>query len=108
MVRFRERAASAAFALGSIAVVEQSRHLALRAIGRHRRGEILDIIVSEWSVCEAVCSDQDVEDFRKTLTDRVRDRVREHEWGFIWWLPLVMAVVEIIIKLLIERWTERE
>ena len=109
MVRFRftARSDSTTFALGSIAVVDRSKHPILRLLGRQRRGKLLDTIVSEWSVCEAddgTCAD--LEDFRQTLIDRTRDRVRDQQWGFVWWLPLVMAAIEIIIKLLIERWTQ--
>lgn len=108
MVRFRftARPDSAAFARGSFAAVEQSGHPILRLIGEHRRGKLLAIVVSEWAVCEAECgADADLGVFQAALTERVRRKVRAENWGFIWWLPLVMAAIEIIIKLLIERWT---
>lgn len=103
---FTAQSDSAAFVRGSFAIVEQSRHPALRLIGERRRGRLLSIIVFEWAMCEADGdANADLGDFQAALTERVRRKVRAENWGFIWWLPLVMAAIEIIIKLLIERWT---
>ena len=95
------------FATGSLAAVESSRHTLLRLVGRRARGRILQLVVSEWQLLDDHRSDYaEVGDFQAALTERVRTRVREEKWGFVWWLPLVMMVAEVIIRLLIERWLE--
>lgn len=78
----------------------------LATIGRRRRERIAGIVMEEWEHLQPKfeSTEASVDDFHEELLKVVRLRVRQQEWGFVWWLPLVMWAAELIIRLIIERW----
>ena len=105
-MKFTVHANSQAFYRGCLDAVRASRHPTLRAIGAKRRDRIVGIVMQEWEslqdTFEGTAASQS--DFVTALRSVSIARVKEHEWGFVWWLPLVLWAVELIIKILIQRW----
>ena len=79
--------------------------------GKARRERIANIALSEWKLlCPKLSelpADLSPGDFRQALTANVRRRIQQEKVGFVWWLPILYAVAEVIIRLLIERWLAR-
>ena len=79
--------------------------------GKSRREQIARIVLCEWELLSPQLSELPAGvsqgDFRAALTANVRRRIREEKVGFVWWLPILYLVAELIIKLLIERWLAR-
>jgi hypothetical protein len=102
------RTTSAIFSRGSWDAIDADRSVAVRLCPRAKRDRVTHIILSEWEMLNPSITELpdgvSPGDFREALTRNVRTRIRQQEWGFIWWLPLVMMVAEAIIRLLIERW----
>jgi len=98
------------FARASFDAVDNctSTSVAYRLCPKAKRDRITRIVLSEWEMlCPSLTelpADFSAGAFRSTLTANVKARMREEKWGFVWWLPILFAVVEIIIKILIERW----
>ncbi len=67
-----------------------------RLLGRERTGRVVAIVLL------ARDESKTPTEFRKLAKRRVRANV-----GFVWWLPLALWAAEIVIKILIERWQER-
>jgi hypothetical protein len=98
------------FARASFDTVDSyaSTSVAYRFCPKAKRDRITRIVLSEWEMlCPGLTelpADVSAGDFRSALTANVKARMRDEKWGFVWWLPILFAVVEIIIKILIERW----
>lgn len=96
------------FAADSFATIERSRNGYLRLAGSTVRGRVAKIVLSEWQLLESKQLQYQIsasaEDFRASLKQNVFAEIRKQKWGFVWWLPLVFAIAEIIIKILIQRW----
>lgn len=109
--RTASRAASAAFARGSFDAIDADKSVTLRLCPRGKRDRIAAIVMSEWELLNPSITELPASvspgDFREALSRNVKTRIRSEEWGFVWWLPLVFMVAEIIIKILIERWLNR-
>jgi len=79
--------------------------------GKGRRAKVANIVLSEWKLlCPKLSelpADLSPGDFRQALTANVRRRIQQEKVGFVWWLPILYAVAEVIIRLLIERWLAR-
>jgi hypothetical protein len=105
-MKFPVRSNSQAFYLGCANAVRASRHPTLRAIGKDRRERITEIAMMEWEQIEKAFQGTaaNEQDFERALRSAVVARVKQQKWGFVWWLPLVLWAVELIIKILIQRW----
>lgn len=94
---------SFAFRSGCYAVLGASRDPRLRLVSRKQRHEILETIMREWEVLANSTGAGPSEHFRKEMSGRVRDSLSRKRWGFPW-LPVVLMVAEVILKILIEKW----
>jgi len=105
-MKFPVKSNSQAFYAGCMDAVKASNHPTLKAIGKRRRERIAVIAMQEWEQIEKSFADTaaNEDDFRQALTSAVRARVKQEDFGFVWWLPLVLWAVELIIKILIQRW----
>ena len=94
---------SFAFRSGCYAALEDSRDPRLRLVSRKQRHAIVEAIMREWEVLANHTGTGTSEHFRKEMSEGVRASLSRKRWGYPW-LPVVLMVAEVILKILIEKW----